>query len=127
MKLMGRNALYSDESNSDRVMDEQDIFNCISTMLRQEELYLCHDYLNGDDDEVSAGPHYNKRDAIDESCRAKMCEWIFHVIDSTRLQRETGCVAMDFLDRFLCSSSQRATQAQLNRKEYQLAGKPLPF
>lgn len=107
-----------DQAGSDRVMDENDIFGCISTMLRQEEHYVCHDYLG---DQVATALHHNKGDAIDETCRSKMCEWIFHVIDSTRLQRETATVAMTFLDRFLCSASERATQARMDRKEYQLA------
>ena len=59
---------------------------------------------------------------IDETCRSKMCEWIFHVIDSTRLQHETASVAMNFLDRFLCASTPRAKRARSHRSEYQLAG-----
>lgn len=102
-----------------RTMDEKDIFNCISTMLQTEEHYLCHDYIESQGDE--ALQHHLRGDAVDESCRSKMCEWIFHVIDSTRLQRETASVAMSYLDRFLCTSSERAVQAKFNRKEYQLS------
>ena len=102
-------------------MDDHDIFDCITTMLQQEEQYLCHDYLSDEVPPVAA-MHHTKEDAIDDTCRSKMCEWIFHVIDSTRLQRETASVAMNFLDRFLCTNSPRAEQARLDRREYQLAG-----
>lgn len=109
--------LHDDQAaNSGRAtMDKEDIMNCISTMLRQEEHYVCHDYLG--DDQAAAAPQH----AVDESCRSKMCEWIFHVIDSTGMKRETAGVAMSFLDRFLCSSSERAARARMDRKEYQLA------
>jgi len=110
--------LPGDEAYIGRAMDEQDIFDCISTMLRQEEQYVCHDYMN---DQVAPAMRNKEGGAIDESCRSKMCEWIFHVIDSTRLHRETASVAMGFLDRFLCSNSQRGTTARYDRKEYQLA------
>ena len=116
-------------------MDEQYIIDCITRMLQQEEHYLCHDYLDEEPAASSssvasavaaaaASLHQQQKapNMIDETCRSKMCEWIYHVVDSTRLQRETASVAMNFLDRFLCSSSPRALGARLNRKEYQLAG-----
>lgn len=121
---------YGGESHGDaasvagRAMDEQDLFGCISTMLQKEEDYLCHDYLDGKVAPAAAAAQRlteSGSSTIDESCRAKMCEWVFHVIDSTRLQRETASVAMNYLDRFLCSSSARAVQARSNRREYQLA------
>ena len=121
---------YGGESHGDaasvagRAMDEQDLFGCISTMLQKEENYLCHDYLDGKVAPAAAAAQRlteSGSSTIDESCRAKMCEWVFHVIDSTRLQRETASVAMNYLDRFLCSSSARAVQARSNRREYQLA------
>lgn len=118
MVSLAMKLLVHDQANSDRTMDEQHVFDCISAMLRQEEHYLCHDYL---DIQVAATQHPSNGDAIDETCRSKMCEWIFHVIDSTRLQRETASVAMGFLDRFLASSSEQAEYAKSNRKEYQLA------
>ena len=103
--------------------DEQCIICCIASMLQQEEHYVCHGYLDDEIPSIAAAAGNN--DAIDESCRSKMCEWIFHVIDSTRLQRDTASSAMALLDRFLCTNSHRALQARMNRKEYQLAGEPL--
>ena len=107
--------------------DEHGIFDCISSMLQQEEHYLCNDYLEGSQQEdvtiAAAAVHLQpstNNEAVDETCRSKMCEWIFHVIDSTRLSRETASVAMNYLDRYLCSSSPRASQAIADRKEYQL-------
>lgn len=110
-------AAEDEESSCRRAKDDQHIFDCISAMLRQEEHYLCYDYL----DSQVVGVALRKKDAIDESCRSKMSEWIFHVIDSTRLQRETASVAMHYLDQYLCTSSERAARARFDRKEYQLA------
>lgn len=121
-------AMKSD--NGGPAIDEQDLLNRISAMLRQEEHYLCRDYLDvqfPDAHFATANTrhhhhHLSKKEVmIDETCRSKMCEWIFHVVDSTRLQRETAAIAMGFLDRFLSTSSQRAAVARLDRREYQLA------
>jgi hypothetical protein len=105
--------------NMARTMEVQDIYNCISTMLMQEQYYLCCDYLNLG--RKQAAQHNMRFDSIDETCRAKMTEWCFHVVDCTNLRRETVGIAMGYLDRFLCSSSPRAEQARRDRKEYQLA------
>ena len=108
-------------------IDKQDVYDCISAMISKEPLYACQDYI-----EWVRMEHHHSRitfvqqkaidGILDEACRTKMCEWIFHVIDSTALQRETAMVAMSFLDRFLCSGSKRATKARSDLKEYQLAG-----
>eukprot|EP01083_Nonionella_stella_P294783 1001947_1 len=115
---MNEHDLHDHDGKRNGGMDEDCIICCISSMLQQEEDYLCHGYL---DDEIAAAAAMQTEEVIDENCRSKMCEWIFHVIDSTRLQRETASVAMSLLDRFLCTNSHRAMQARLNRKEYQLA------
>lgn len=93
-------------------MNYQDVFRCIRCMLEVEDEYLCFDYIDTINNAES--------DAIDETCRTKMTEWIFLVVDSTSLQRETASVAMHLLDRFLCSRSSRASDVMKSRKEYQL-------
>ena len=106
-----------------RTMAEPDVYDCISTMLIQEQLYLCCDYLNigrqhavhqWEQSEVGC-------DGVDETCRMKMTEWCFHVVDCTKLRRETVSIAMGYLDRFLCSAHPRAELARQDRREYQLA------
>jgi hypothetical protein len=105
-----------------RSMEEPDIYNCISAMLAQEHYYLCHDYLNLSHRQAAHhSMQFERCDPIDETCRSKMTEWCFHVVDCTNLRRETVSIAMGYLDRFLCSSSLRAEQARCDRKEYQLA------
>jgi hypothetical protein len=94
------------------MMHEEDLYNVIAVMLRREEDYRCHNYLEFDSSETNID--------IDETCRTKMCEWIYQVVDCTRLQRETASVSMSYLDRFMCTSSPSAEKARLNRKEYQL-------
>ncbi|KAL9190628.1 hypothetical protein ACHAXT_000334 [Thalassiosira profunda] len=116
---------------------EHDVLLCLQAMIECEEGYLCSDYLDGHHRAASAAAAaaadrpLDRGDGIDESCRSKMAsfrtrpllrvEWIFHVIDSTRLQRETASVAMNYLDRFLGTPSVRAREARSNRKAYQLA------
>lgn len=105
-----------------RSMEEPDIYACISAMLVQEHHYLCHDYLNlSSRQPAHHNMTYGRCDPIDETCRSKMSEWCFHVVDCTNLRRETVSIAMGYLDRFLCSTSLRAEQARCDRKEYQLA------
>lgn len=89
-------------------MMQDDLYCVLSAMLRQEKEYQCHDYLEFDDTR------------IDETCRTKMAEWVFQVVDCTQLQRETASVSMMYLDRFMCTSSPSAQKARLDRKEYQL-------
>mmetsp|Transcript_11999 Transcript_11999/g.18403 ORF Transcript_11999/g.18403 Transcript_11999/m.18403 type:complete len:305 (+) Transcript_11999:215-1129(+) len=89
-------------------MMEEDLYSVLSAMLRQEEEYQCHGYLEFNDTR------------IDETCRTKMTEWVFQVVDCTRLQRETASVSIQYLDRFMCTSSPSANRARLDRKEYQL-------
>ena len=90
-------------------MMQDDLYCVLSAMLRQEEEYQCHDYLKNFDDA-----------RIDETCRTKMAEWVFQVVDCTQLQRETASVAVTYLDRFMCTSSPSAKKARQDRKEYQL-------
>ncbi|KAL7535882.1 LOW QUALITY PROTEIN: hypothetical protein ACHAXR_006789 [Thalassiosira sp. AJA248-18] len=85
-------------------MAKDDIRSCISSLLEKEGYYMCHDYLEG-----------NKKDGA--RCRAKVCQWIFHIVDCAKLQRETAIVAISYLDRHLSSSK----RARCDRKEYQLA------
>ncbi|KAL7542277.1 hypothetical protein ACHAXR_011833 [Thalassiosira sp. AJA248-18] len=106
-----------------QVDHRQDVYDCISAMLEQEDHYLCYDYTTAN--LRSKCKVVAQHEAIDpfsgDSYRSKMCEWIFSVIDCTKLQRETAVVAMSYLDRFLCSSCKQASKARSNPKEYQLA------
>mmetsp|Transcript_22018 Transcript_22018/g.46339 ORF Transcript_22018/g.46339 Transcript_22018/m.46339 type:complete len:362 (-) Transcript_22018:104-1189(-) len=113
-------------------MDPRDVRESISVMFQQEEHYLCDDYLRESERQLnclnppSAGTQHHpdrseQGEPVDALCRAKICEWIFQVVDFTKLQRETVSIAMSYLDRFLCSSSPRAQRALNDRKEYQLA------
>ena len=93
-------------------MMQEDLYKVLAAMLEQERAYLCHNYLelNSDCSDIE----------IDDTCRSKMCEWVYQVVDCTRLQRETAAVSMSYLDRFMCTSSPSALRASLDRKEYQL-------
>jgi hypothetical protein len=93
-------------------------------MLIQEQLYLCCDYLNIGRQQRAVNQRSQSEegcDVIDETCRVKMTEWCFHVVDCTNLRRETVSIAMGYLDRFLCSAHPRAELARQDRREYQLA------
>jgi len=87
--------------------DQQEIHDTISAMLKQEVHYLSNNYL--------------KVSKIGISDRAKVCKWVFDIVDRLKLHRETAIVAINYLDR-VCSStsSSRAAKARSDRNEYQL-------
>mmetsp|Transcript_10917 Transcript_10917/g.19090 ORF Transcript_10917/g.19090 Transcript_10917/m.19090 type:complete len:322 (-) Transcript_10917:204-1169(-) len=92
--------------------DKQELHRCIITMLKQEQHYVCHNYLKGNKHKIVG--------AIDATCRFKVCQWIFQTVRQARLQSETAIIAISYLDRFLCSNSSRAARARCDRREYQL-------
>lgn len=102
------NVYPQDNVAAGSMMQEEDLYSVLSAMLRQEEEYQCHGYLDVDDT------------LVDEICRTKMTEWVFQVVDCTQLQRETASVSIQYLDRFMCTSSPSAKRARVDRKEYQL-------
>jgi len=75
MKLT-EHKIYDHDTNGG--MQEECIVCCISSMLRQEEQYICHGYLDDDFDAADDMQISSDDVAIDETCRAKMAEWIFH-------------------------------------------------
>ena len=78
MKLT-EHKIHDHEGRTNGGMKEDCIVCCISSMLRQEEQYICHGYLDDDFDDAADDMQLSSDDvAIDESCRAKMAEWIFH-------------------------------------------------
>jgi len=96
----------------------------IKVMRRQEESFLCTDYLSGCDEAMQCGNGTSQtslRPVVDIGCRTKMCEWCFQIADFCKYQRESVGVGMHYLDRFLCSGSETANMALLDRKVYQLA------
>lgn len=76
MKLT-EHKIHDHDGRTNGGMLEECIICCISSMLRQEEQYICHGYLD-DDFDAADDMQISSDDAIDESCRAKMAEWIFH-------------------------------------------------
>jgi hypothetical protein len=93
-------------------MMQEDIYGLLAAMLQKEGDYLCQNYFDtdsADDTEIDV-----------DTCRSKMCQWIYQVVDCTRLQRETAAVAVSYLDRFMCTTSSSAYKARYDRKEYQL-------
>eukprot|EP00581_Thalassiosira_minuscula_P028148 CAMPEP_0183756316 /NCGR_PEP_ID=MMETSP0739-20130205/4931_1 /TAXON_ID=385413 /ORGANISM="Thalassiosira miniscula, Strain CCMP1093" /LENGTH=285 /DNA_ID=CAMNT_0025993463 /DNA_START=46 /DNA_END=903 /DNA_ORIENTATION=+ len=93
--------------------DKQDLCNCISTMLKQEEQYLCYDYMQV--------IKTKKEGVINASCRSKVTRWILQTVRRANLRSETAIMAVSYLDRFLCStSSPRARKARCDRRQYQL-------
>jgi len=100
-----------DRSHGEQI-GERDVCVRINAMLETENEYLCNDYLLSKKERGDG--------SIDETCRRRMCEWIFHVVDSTKLRRDTAGQAMSILDRFLGTSSRRAWEVMRSRREFQL-------
>ena len=110
------------------------------TMFIQEnaDTYSCSDYIfaimNGfetssnvtlDSPNVAFGPtsHNNASVPIDTTCRVKMTQWCFSVVDYAKFQRSTVSIAMSFLDRYLSSYPKfpHAREAMQCRQAFQLA------
>lgn len=53
---------------------------------------------------------------IDGNCRARVCRWMFDLVDSLNMSRDTAVAAICNLDRFM-SATKKAT---FDKKEYQL-------
>lgn len=94
----------------------EDIKNTISVMLRQEaSSYKCNDYLYCN----QGGLRCRNETSVDEECRSKMTDWCIQVVDFCECDRESVCIAMSYLDRFLCTSVGRTMLK--DRKQFQLA------
>ena len=99
------NSNLSDTNNN----NEHDTYSYnIESLRKIEERYQCADYIKVKE---SKGKHI-----IDGNCRARVCRWMFDVVDSLNMSRDTAVAAMCNLDR-LMSATKKAT---FDRKEYQL-------
>lgn len=54
---------------------------------------------------------------VDESCRSRMIEWCYQVVDFCKFSRETVAIAINYLDRY----TQCSLQTRNDRKLFQLA------
>jgi hypothetical protein len=105
-------------ANMPHAMNKQDVISTVEVMIMQEKAYLASDYLHQSMPEVSPfnGPQSS---TVDVDCRIKMSEWCYQVVDFCKFNRETVGIAMNFLDRYLCTP---VGSAALNdRKVFQLA------
>lgn len=100
---------------------QENINEHLLIMRRQEDsnIYMCEDYLEMHSQSQSQPQRADG--TIDELCRSKMTQWCYQVIDYIKFRRETVSVAMNYLDRFLCTGCARAEKVMHCRKEYQLA------
>lgn len=92
-------------------MNIDEISSAISVMRMQEETaYKCESYLRQE-----AG----RSRPVDATCRFKMIQWCYQIVDFCNFSRETVSISTSYLDRFLLTSSGR--EASLSRDCYQLA------
>jgi len=80
------------------------IVQTIQTMMRKETtVYKCNDHVLSYNLEKLSIP---RADAfqdfmVDDSCRQKMCEWCYRIVDHFNGSRELVAIAQNYLDRFL--------------------------
>lgn len=99
------NSNLSDTNNN----NENDTYSYnIASLRKIEERYQCADYIKVKE---SKDKHI-----IDGNCRARVCRWMFDIVDSLNMSRDTAVAAICNLDRFM-SATKKAT---FDRKEYQL-------
>lgn len=106
-----------------------DINDRIRVLHHQEEsIYCCRDYLapnrgHSRSSVCAFGMRQDQSSRIDETCRMKMSQWCYQVVDFAKFRRDTVSIAMNLLDRFLCTHphNDAANEALNSRKVYQLA------
>lgn len=97
----------------------------IQAMRRQEETsYTCIDYLHQQQLQQHAGDiarnmPLSSLTAVTPSCREKMVQWSYKVVDFCHFNRETVSIGMSILDRYLMTKSGQS--AVFNSTEFQLA------
>lgn len=93
-----------------------EVISTIDAMHKQEAKYLPSDYLyqSSPQRNTPTGPQH----AVDVDCRSKMASWCYQVVDFCKFQRETVSIAINYLDRFMSSSS--SSVARNDRKVFQL-------
>ena len=72
--------------------------------MRNQELrsYACPDYMKeGSQSTSTMASQKSAKKSVDESCREKIAEWCFRVVDFFNLDRETVYYAMNYIDRFI--------------------------
>eukprot|EP00581_Thalassiosira_minuscula_P016664 CAMPEP_0183724022 /NCGR_PEP_ID=MMETSP0737-20130205/17053_1 /TAXON_ID=385413 /ORGANISM="Thalassiosira miniscula, Strain CCMP1093" /LENGTH=353 /DNA_ID=CAMNT_0025954475 /DNA_START=86 /DNA_END=1147 /DNA_ORIENTATION=- len=117
--------------SSSSSMSIEEVADRLSAMQNQESIvYVCHNYIDNKFSAQRSSPSSSRRrprkrgpqenQIIDRDCRSKMCEWCYQVADFCKFERETVAISMNYLDRFLSTSSPRAILALQEKKEFQL-------
>ena len=101
-------ALNSNLMDTKNNNNENDTYSYIASLRKIEERYQCTDYIKIKE---SKDKHI-----IDGNCRARVCRWMFDIVDSLNMSRDTAVAAICNLDRFMCATK----KATFDRKEYQL-------
>jgi hypothetical protein len=102
-------------------IDTEAILSTVQAMRRQEEtVYWTGECLYQSEPEnvIANGPIHADA-VVDIDCRSKMATWCYQVIDFCKFSRETGAIAMNFLDRYMLTDQGAA--AWVDRKLFQLA------
>jgi hypothetical protein len=100
----------SSHSGAACMIDPEDAIDFLRVMISKEKVYKCRDYLGCRGTKVQRDIFFESgiecapleiEDAIDSTCREKMCEWTFRVCDFFHINREIVALSFSFLDRFL--------------------------
>jgi hypothetical protein len=96
------------------------VANMVMAMRRQEQSYVCGDYLSRAGQE---GGHavlpVPAVVPVDEQCRSRMCLWCYQTVDYFKISRDVVSIAMSFVDRFLDKPQGRSFL--FKKRLYQLA------
>ncbi len=128
-------SLYTSITSATSIVDVSDR---LAAMQHQATSYQCCSYIDpsghsrvscsspprrrrrSEDSTPSSRTSTTGHQSITRDCRSKMARWCFQVTDYCKFQRETVSIAMQYLDRFLATSSPRAQRAIHDKKEFQL-------
>ena len=92
-------------------ISKDDIISTIEAMMHQERsAYETKNYF--------APLHSEFETGVDSTCRSKMAEWCYRIVDFCKFERESVAIAMSLLDRYLSSDAGR--EALCDKTAFQL-------
>lgn len=100
-----------------RISVEESVCTLQAMRKQEDDFYSCEGSAYFHSHQLSFLSSPEAAAPVDESCRSKMIEWCYQIVDFCKFSRETGAIAINYLDRYTHSS----LETRDNRGLFQLA------
>eukprot|EP00567_Pseudictyota_dubia_P003644 CAMPEP_0197445088 /NCGR_PEP_ID=MMETSP1175-20131217/10393_1 /TAXON_ID=1003142 /ORGANISM="Triceratium dubium, Strain CCMP147" /LENGTH=244 /DNA_ID=CAMNT_0042975991 /DNA_START=100 /DNA_END=830 /DNA_ORIENTATION=+ len=105
--------VYDDDSVRERI--------AAMRLIEASSAYQCRDYLDGEYlSSLAACSTSDDGRPVDTTCRTRMIEWMYSIVEFGGFDRDTVSVAASIADRFLSQNSEGARLALRDRRRFQL-------